>query len=112
MAFFSKLKHAFGFNDNGDDLDDELGYDMSTAPYVNPFRPADKAAEEQPPAADRTADPASSTEESDNPLAQRLRQQLQQVENEKRVANTRANSLANRINELEQNIEQLEQEAA
>ena len=38
MSFFSKIKRAFGFNDNGEDLDDELGYDMTRAPYVNPFR--------------------------------------------------------------------------
>ncbi len=42
MGFFSGIKRAFGFSDNGEEHDDELdGVDGSAArsPFVNPFKP-------------------------------------------------------------------------
>lgn len=39
MGFFNKLKRAFGFNDDGDELDDVLDIDIASQPYINPFKP-------------------------------------------------------------------------
>lgn len=42
MSFFNNLKRAFGFNDNGDDIDDVVDYDLSRSPFANPFRRNDQ----------------------------------------------------------------------
>ena len=38
MDFFSKVKRAFGFTEDGSDFEDEIRVDSRTTPYVNPFR--------------------------------------------------------------------------
>ena len=38
MSFFNKLKRAFGFNSDGEDLDEVVDYDLSKSPFSNPFR--------------------------------------------------------------------------
>ena len=39
MGFFNRLKHALGFNEQGDELDDVLDRDVASQPYINPYHP-------------------------------------------------------------------------
>lgn len=99
MAFFKNLKRAFGFNDNGEDLDDEIDYDLSRSPFANPFKrdqqPRNDLYLQQPDetefveqtVVDRPSAPVAQPEQQPQPLpdvetpAQQPRQQPQPAEN-------------------------------
>lgn len=115
MAFFNKLKHAFGFNEQGDDLDDELDYDLANAPYVNPFHrertaagadtehrkahveAADEQLHKQAPEQDKPHDAHAHV----TPAATVQHHSAADAEHRVQVAQQRANMLAQRVADLE-----------
>ena len=118
MAFFSKLKHAFGFNENGDDLDDELDYDLAKAPYVNPFhreQTADKAAQHRradPEEPARQPNPAPEPQGTPAGIATERTHSSEPNDAEHRVqvAQHRANMLAQRVADMENAMRKQETE--
>lgn len=141
MDFFSKLKRAFGFPDDGSGYDDELRVDSRNTPYVNPFRrdnnnmPAQESEQPTPtqPAATeadvaalkaqmqqllsmmRNMQKSSKQPGAEAPAAvvaggddADLRQRLQHSETQRRAALNRANSLSEKIEELQIKVTTLE----
>lgn len=141
MDFFSKLKRAFGFPDDGSGYDDELRVDSRNTPYVNPFRrdnnnmPAQetgqptstlpaateadvaalKAQMQQLLSMMRNMQKSSKQPATEAPAAvvaggddADLRQRLQHSETQRRAALNRANSLSEKIEELQIKVTTLE----
>lgn len=127
MAFFRGLKRAFGFNADGDEVDDELdGVDgnASKHPYVNPFREHDgcRSAEQGTNVTGFTSatggEPASAIQDNMKPSSddhtsaavESLEEKLKVSEVQRASLQERNGVLASRIASLEGKQKQLELE--
>lgn len=139
MDFFSKVKRAFGFSEDGSDFNDEVDADVRSMPYVNPFR-SDKLQPRQQAQAEselmdvRGGDSVSELKDQMRQLMAMMRQlqgqkvqdgqpdgrgdlhsddgdlkqRLQASEAQRRSAQSRANSMAEKIEQLQVRLTTLE----
>ena len=78
MDFFSKVKRAFGFTEDGSDFEDKIRVDSHATPYVNPFR-RDSVAQRGETAMAREDSAEQASQAMPDPEMAALKAQMQQM---------------------------------